>query len=329
MGDTKKTKKIIVFTAVLAAALSCTVILRETLSLEGIGPLTTAENPPEPADESLPRRDQGEQEEQAVRKLVEDFGKKLQMVSLLAPEDRIAASIEENYGDYVTDQLMQKWQADPLAAPGRAVSSPWPDRIDILRLEMSNENRYTVYGEIIEITSAELENGGAAAKRPVTLMTEKVDGRWLIGDVTAGQYDQPGPVVYENTEYGFRFSLPETWEGYTVVEEQWEGISGTEVAESGPRLLIRHPDWTRDDPRQDIPLMIFTPGQWSALQNEEFSVGAAPIGPSKLGSNSQYVFALPARYNFAFPTGFEEVEEIINGHPLWPSEPAAKDMEAE
>jgi hypothetical protein len=37
-----------------------------------------------------------------------------------------------------------------------------------------------------------------------------------------------------------------------------------------------------------------------------------------LGVNEKYVFALPARYNYAFPAGYEEVENIIASQPLWP-----------
>jgi hypothetical protein len=45
---------------------------------------------------------------------------------------------------------------------------------------------------------------------------------------------------------------------------------------------------------------------------------AAVLQPpaSEFGRNSRYVFALPARYNFAFPKGYEEVEDILNGNPL-------------
>ena len=87
--------------------------------------------------------------------------------------------------------------------------------------------------------------------------------------------------------------------------KQWE------LSETGPQLLIRHPDWTQEAPRQDIPIMVYTLEQWNALQKGDFYVSAAPIGPSKLGSNSVNVFALPPRYNYAFQTGFEEVEEIL------------------
>jgi beta-lactamase regulating signal transducer with metallopeptidase domain len=132
--------------------------------------------------------------------------------------------------------------------------------------------------------------------------------------------EQHSPVVYENTQYGFRFYLPETWRGYTIVEEQWKGTINEDTVETGPQLLIRHPDWIRESPRQDIPIMVFTLEQWNALQNGSFFVSAAPIGPRKLGRNSSYVFALPARYNYAYQTGFEEVEEILEGNPLLPSE---------
>ena len=52
------------------------------------------------------------------------------------------------------------------------------------------------------------------------------------------------------------------------------------------------------------------------MENGEFHIGAAPVGPRELNRNSKYVFALPARYNFAFPEGYEEVEAILETNPL-------------
>jgi hypothetical protein len=69
-------------------------------------------------------------------------------------------------------------------------------------------------------------------------------------------------------------------------------------------------------PYQDIPIMIFTIAQWNDLQTDKFHIGAAPINPSELGRNNKYVFALPARYNFAYPEGFQEVEQILSTSPL-------------
>jgi len=66
--------------------------------------------------------------------------------------------------------------------------------------------------------------------------------------------------------------------------------------------------------------MIFTIEQWEALEDGKFHIGAAPIGPTELARNSKYVFALPARYNYAFPTGYEEVEQILETNPLHANE---------
>jgi hypothetical protein len=131
--------------------------------------------------------------------------------------------------------------------------------------------------------------------------------------------NKPEENLYENAEYGFNFTLPLSWEGYQIVSDSWEGIStDQQQIENGQILFIRHPDWTEEKPRQDIPIMIFTLKQWSSLQNGEFHIGAAPIGPTLLGQNNEYVFALPARYNFAFLEGYEEVETILENNPLQP-----------
>ncbi|HTY39561.1 MAG TPA: PsbP-related protein [Candidatus Paceibacterota bacterium] len=125
-------------------------------------------------------------------------------------------------------------------------------------------------------------------------------------------------VVYRNEEYGFSFQLPESWKGYSIVpgtREIRDVASGTVVA-TAPTIAIRHPAWTTAAPRQDIPIDIYTLAQWDKIVSEEYSVSAAPIPPSELGRNDQYVFALPARYNFAYQTGWEEVQKIMDGKPL-------------
>lgn len=146
-------------------------------------------------------------------------------------------------------------------------------------------------------------------------------------DTQAQEQEQANSIIYENSAYGFSFALPVGWKGYRVATEQWEGYSiesqqngqfadTGKVTESGPIINIRHPQWTAENPRQDIPIMIFTLAQWEALQHEQFHIGAAPMGPKELGRNSKYVFALPARYNYAFPAGFEEVDAILERKAL-------------
>lgn len=274
-----------------------------------------------------------ENDQAAVSKLVEDFGKRLKNVSLLAPEDAVAKSIKDNYAAYVSPALLAHWQDDPQSAPGRVSSSPWPERIEIADTKKISDTKYQINGKIIEVTSVEMASGGYAAKRPVVLVAEKADNKWLITVVKLAGYEQTDPTVYQNKQYGFSFQLPESWTGYTVIYDQWKGLApdaASEVpVETGSLISIRHPHWTLEDPRQDIPIMVFTMSQWNALQQDEFSVGAAPVGPRELGRNSQYVFALPARYNFAFPTGYEEVEEILANDPLTTWEGALAPEQAE
>jgi len=128
----------------------------------------------------------------------------------------------------------------------------------------------------------------------------------------------PTSITYKNTKYGFNFTLPLSWTGYSIVSGKWEGndVKSGAISETGAMLSIRHPQWTSNNVRQDIPIFILSIAQWNALTNSDFHIGAAPIPPSELGRNSKYVFALPARYNFAFPTGYQEVQQILDSRPL-------------
>lgn len=146
---------------------------------------------------------------------------------------------------------------------------------------------------------------------------------------SSAQAPSQAAIAYQNTDYGFTFSLPESWQNYTILEDQWEGLaadetSGEQAVQTGPQISIRHPKWTEDTPRQDIPIMVFTLAQWDDLQQDKFHIGAAPVGPTELGRNSKYVFALPARYNFAFPEGYEEVDQLLQTNPLHPDENISK-----
>lgn len=128
-------------------------------------------------------------------------------------------------------------------------------------------------------------------------------------------------LEYKNPEYGFSVALPDSWRGYTASTDKWTGYAvsgrlGQVGYATGPIVSIHNPKWTKEVPYQDIPVMVFTMNQWNELQKDMFHIGAAPIGPGELGRNTKYVFALPARYNFAYPPGFEEVDQIIQSNPL-------------
>ncbi len=124
-------------------------------------------------------------------------------------------------------------------------------------------------------------------------------------------------VTYSNSQYGFSIPLTSDWKGYTVITRQWDGLnidptSENKITDHGPILVLRHPAWTDKNPREDMPIMIFTPAQWDLVINDKISVGAAPFPPSLLGRNSNYVMALPARYNYDESTGYQEVDELVH-----------------
>lgn len=139
---------------------------------------------------------------------------------------------------------------------------------------------------------------------------------------TAQAASLQGGVTYRNAQYGFSIDLPSSWKGYSVLEQNWQGTAANNAKRkySGPEIIIRNPAWTEKEPTQDLPVMIFTLEEWKELSEDKFHIGAAPIGPRELARNSKYIFALPARYNFAFLKGYEEVEKIVESKALKPIE---------
>ncbi len=171
-------------------------------------------------------------------------------------------------------------------------------------------------------SEAEDNNSEAEANvTPTPVVTESPDHTGDPSPTVTPASQSSDSITYSNTDYGFDFTLPAGWEGYTLQIEDWQGtaLEGEDqgkVVEAGTKIMIRHPKWTEENPRQDIPIMVFTLEQWDKVAKEEIAVSAAPIGPTELGRNSKYVFALPARYNYAFPTGYEEVDKIIQDGAL-------------
>ncbi|HHT01186.1 MAG TPA: hypothetical protein GXZ96_00625 [Firmicutes bacterium] len=125
----------------------------------------------------------------AVQNLVTAFGEELKEVSLLAPEEVLVESIQNNYANYVSEELLAQWLASPSAAPGRVVSSPWPDRIEIENVTELSPQSYQVTGAVIEITSVEQGTEDAAARRPIEVKIEKIDDQWRITALTLGEYE--------------------------------------------------------------------------------------------------------------------------------------------
>ncbi|MCE5209292.1 MAG: hypothetical protein LLG42_13395 [Chloroflexi bacterium] len=136
--------------------------------------------------------------------------------------------------------------------------------------------------------------------------------------VTPSSTSVPTIIEYQNNEYGFSFSLPVSWKGYSIITDIWRGYDNgnSEITvEQGPIISIRHPLWASENPYQDIPIIVFTLAQWNSLQQGDYSVSAGGIY-AELGRNAKYVFSLYSRYNFVALPGMEEVKTILEGNPL-------------
>ena len=127
----------------------------------------------------------------------------------------------------------------------------------------------------------------------------------------------PSQIVYNNTDYGFNFTLPTNWQGYSIIKNTWTGNSlKNSPAQSGVKIIIRNPKWTVAVPYEDLPILIFTISQWNLYLAEDFAISAAPIQASELARNNMYVFALPPRWDFDYSLGFEEAQGIFKGNPI-------------
>jgi hypothetical protein len=113
-----------------------------------------------------------------VTTLVRNFGAKLQQVSVLAPTATAAQSVREHYAPFVTTELLERWMADPAAAPGRTTSSPWPERIDVSGASPAGAGTFIVAGDVVEATST-----GPAGRTPVRVTVIQTPGGWRISDV--------------------------------------------------------------------------------------------------------------------------------------------------
>ncbi len=89
---------------------------------------------------------------EAATKVLSGFGANLKNVPLLGDDAAVTTAIEENYGVYVTPELLTDWKENHSRAPGRVTSSPAPDRLGITSMTAQGEGRIAV-GEVILTTA--------------------------------------------------------------------------------------------------------------------------------------------------------------------------------
>jgi hypothetical protein len=115
-----------------------------------------------------------------ITEQVTDFGKQLQKVNLLESRTKVGLSLTNNYTPYITQELLASWIYDPTKAPGRTVSSPWPDSIVIDSISKIGPDAYKVNAKVLFKTSKEMTSGGSSHQEPVTLTLKKAGVIWLI-----------------------------------------------------------------------------------------------------------------------------------------------------
>lgn len=124
-----------------------------------------------------------------IADLVSEFGSRLQEVSLLAPEDILAETMRDVYGDYVDESLLESWASAPAEAPGRLTSSPWPDRIEIEAIEEQADGSFKVTGSVIEVARLDADNTDTVATRSISLKLSDTSEGWRIVEITLGDYE--------------------------------------------------------------------------------------------------------------------------------------------
>ncbi len=164
-------KKVIVLTVVLVVIIG--------------GIFYFSQQKPQEASAPAPQETVPTTDEQAIRNLISQFGDKMKTISLLAPKNELIKSIEDNYGPYISPELLAGWRMHPEWAPGRLTSSPWPSRIKILLLERQDNGSYEAQGKIMEMTSVEEAGGGEIdSGQYAALKIRKQNDKWIITGFT-------------------------------------------------------------------------------------------------------------------------------------------------
>lgn len=172
--------------------------------------------------------------EPEVRAIVETFGKKLMNVPLSAEKAVAAKAMTDNYAEFVSPALLREWANNPAKAPGRLVSSPWPDRIEIEEV-IKGTDSYEVHGKVVEVTSAEVAGGGVAASYLVDIeLRQNASGKWLISAFAKGDYESKPESEWVSVQLdGVSFERPADSKF-----ELGEGLGGGRLAPSLAKISL-------------------------------------------------------------------------------------------
>lgn len=232
------------------------------------------------------------QAEGDVRTLIAAFGNQLNSVSIQSPE--APADIASAYGPYVSEALLNAWIAEPLSAPGRVTSSPWPDHLETDTVVRAEDGTYTVTGRIMLVDSA-----GDAGSIPVVLTVSDASGRFLITEYQ--EEDVSEQIVPESETANLSVALGESVSAHGVtltprsIDEDSRCPEDVQCIQAGQLLVSVE---VRDAAGSDtVPFMLGGP----AVTTETASIRFAEAMPARVSSAPlrdeayRFVFHIDAR----------------------------------
>lgn len=245
-------------------------------------------------------------ERKEVQNLVETFGKRLQNVSLLASQDALRRSLEDNYGHLVSSPqvMIAQWVAealdDPTKVPGRLTSSPWPDRIEILSVNKISEYVYEVKGEVIEITSKETTSD--PTKRSITILVEKrrdLGNRFVISGVTLGSYENAQTTSGFNND-----KIEKAITDYLLTERHFSWKNRTD---SFNFCAVEN----LDPEKELFPLYVWAYCGEYIVEDGELKTVSGSSGPVKIDYPNELSFYDPRNFSYESPgDGSQYIEDI-------------------
>ena len=123
-----------------------------------------------------------------TREVVEELGRSMRKVQLLADASIRRKEMWAAYRPLATRGALADWVANPANAPGREVSSPSPDRIEITSTKMSAPGLCLFEGDVVYTAS-----GGVDLRRNVTVYVEENNG-WRVSRFVEARQEEGDSV---------------------------------------------------------------------------------------------------------------------------------------
>ena len=92
---------------------------------------------------------------------------------------RTVAGVDSNLKRLITDRLYQEFTTYADVVPGKPVSGPYPESIEIDSLKKTDDTSYMVKG----VMNMVMSDASSASVKVITLTVKSVNGIWLVDDI--------------------------------------------------------------------------------------------------------------------------------------------------